>query len=204
MAENDQGRDTPDEVLMARVKAGRIEALEVLVRRYRNPLFAFIYRQIGEGQEVEDVFQETWLRIVRSAGGYDETRRFTTWMFQIALNLCRDHYRKRSTNILDTIDEKTWNAIGSDEGDPSAGVERAEAQKLLVGALAHLPAEQREALELRYFQRLSEKEAARILGCPAGTVKSRLHNAIRNLRSVIREPEVNHGNRAPLERNALR
>src|SRR5689334_22502961 len=83
-----------DEELVAAVARGDGTALAELVRRWERPPFGFIHRQTG-GRDVEDLHQQTWLRIVRAAGRFDPARRFSTWLFQIALKLCRDWRRRR-------------------------------------------------------------------------------------------------------------
>src|SRR5512143_3008593 len=83
-----------DEELVSRLVNGDELALRELLRRYERPLSHFIYRHTG-GRDVEDLYQETWLRVVRQAGRFDPARRFSTWLFQIAVNLCRDWHRRR-------------------------------------------------------------------------------------------------------------
>ena len=82
-----------DEALAARLVDGDELALRELLRRYERPLAAFLHRQTG-GRDVEDLYQETWLRVVRHAARFDTGRRFSTWLFQIAVNLCRDWHRR--------------------------------------------------------------------------------------------------------------
>src|SRR5438034_6602273 len=82
-----------DEALIAAVADGDGRALEELCRRWERPLFAFIHRHTG-GRDVEDLYQDTWLRAVRAAPRFDPSRRFSTWLFQIAVNLCHDHRRR--------------------------------------------------------------------------------------------------------------
>ncbi|MGH7821073.1 MAG: RNA polymerase sigma factor, partial [Candidatus Binatia bacterium] len=82
-----------DEELARALAAGEERALEELYRRYQKPLHQFLHRCTG-GRDVEDLHQETWLRVVRAAGRFDPTRRFSTWLFQIAVNLCRDLHRR--------------------------------------------------------------------------------------------------------------
>src|SRR5262249_46115787 len=82
-----------DEVLVTRVARGDARALETLCQRWERPLFAFLGRQTG-GRDVDDLFQDTWLRVVRGAHRFDPNRRFSTWLFQIAVNRCRDWRRR--------------------------------------------------------------------------------------------------------------
>jgi RNA polymerase sigma-70 factor (ECF subfamily) len=170
-----------DEELVAAVARGDGTALGELVRRWERPLFGFIHRQTG-GRDVEDLHQETWLRVVRAAGRFDPARRFSTWLFQIALNLCRDWRRRPPPEPVDpgdadepaTPDDHVEAAIHDDVARVEAAI---DARRLL----AELPDAQRAAVVLRYCHDFGEEEMAEILGCPRGTVKSRLHHALRRL-----------------------
>ena len=158
---------------MAAVAGGDDAALAELLGRWQRPLFHFIDRQTG-GRDVEDLHQETWLRAVRAADRFNPRRRFSTWLFQIALNLCRD-WRRRAPPV----------SIGTVADDvPAPGDERTEARLDARRLLAALPDAQREVVILRYCHDLSEDDVAVILGCPPGTVKSRLHHAMATLKSL--------------------
>jgi RNA polymerase sigma-70 factor (ECF subfamily) len=162
-----------DEALAVRVADGDEPALRELLRRYERPLASFLHRQTG-GRDVEDLYQETWLRVVRHADRFDAGRRFSTWLFQIAVNLCRDWHRRPPPEPRTLEDE------------PSAGeLERSDATLDAARLLARLPEGQREVVVLRYFHDLSEDDVAAILDIPKGTVKSRMHQAIARLASLV-------------------
>lgn len=166
-----------DEELVGRLAGGSEAALAELLHRYERPLLHFLWRQTG-GREVEDLYQETWLRILRAADRFDRRKKFSTWMFQIAVNLCRDQQRRRGAEPSDQITAA--------ESSPAASIEaRVDAARLL----DRLPEAQREVLVLRYYLDLSEEEIATIADCPRGTVKSRLHNALAKLSRLVREEE---------------
>lgn len=165
-----------DEDLVARLASGEETALRVLLSRYERPLANFLYRNTG-GRDVEDLYQETWMRVVRHAAAFDRSKRFSTWLFQIAVNLCRDWHRRRPPEP---------HAAG-EQSDGSRDLARAEASLDAQRLLASLPAEQREVLVLRYYHDLSEEEVAQVLGCPRGTVKSRTHHALARLAVLVRE-----------------
>ena len=164
-----------DEELIRAVAGGDGRALEDLCRRYERPLFHFIHRHTG-GRDVEDLYQETWLRVVRAARRFDASRRFSTWLFQIALNLCRDFRRRPPPEPVDPVH---LDGIAAQDGAPDAAL---DARRLL----AALPEAQRSAVILRYWHDLPEDEVATILGCPRGTVKSRLHQAMKRLVEIAR------------------
>src|SRR5882672_10368095 len=92
-----------DEDLMQAVAGGDGRAVEELCRRYERPLYHFIHRHTG-GRDVGDLYQETWLRVVRAAKRFDARRRFSTWLFQIAVNLCHDWHRRQPSEPVDVAD----------------------------------------------------------------------------------------------------
>lgn len=163
---------------MARVGEGDARAFEELLHRYQRGLTAFLDRQTG-GRDVEDLFQETWLRVARAAASFDRTRRFSTWLFQIAVNLCRDRARRTMEEPAGELAER----IPSNSGDQNA----VEASLDAAALLAKLPAVQREALVLRFYHDIGESEMSEILGCPRGTVKSRIHGALVRLNELVGE-----------------
>src|SRR5262245_39604621 len=147
-----------DEELIAAVARGEARALEELTRRWETPLFRFIARHTG-GRDVDDLYQETWLRVVRSARRFDPERRFSTWLFQLAVNLGRGCHRRPPPEPRDPVGL-------DDAGASDAAVDaRLDARRLL----AALPEAQRSVVVLRYFHDLSEDAVAEILGCPRGT-----------------------------------
>jgi RNA polymerase sigma-70 factor (ECF subfamily) len=165
-----------DETLMVRVQRGDGRALEALVGRYERRLFGFLARR-GEHGRAEDLFQETWLRVVRGRTGFDPGRRFSTWLYQIANNLCRDLARRRAVETRELLTLHDSASAGSRSGAPPADVHLDVRRRLLA-----LPERLREVLVLRYFEGLAESEIAAVVGVPPGTVKSRLHAALRALR----------------------
>ena len=162
-----------DEDLVGRVANGSEAALEALLARYERPLKTFLVRN-GAEPDVDDVFQEVWIRVVRSASRFDRRKRFSSWLFAIAINCCRDQYARRrgATAAIDSTDVLTHAAPSSD---------RIDAQRLL----ARLDPHGREALVLRYYNDMSEADMSEILDVPRGTVKSRLHAAIAKLSDLV-------------------
>jgi RNA polymerase sigma-70 factor (ECF subfamily) len=163
-----------DEALMARVQAGEESALAELFGRYRSRLYGFLVRRVGHGA-ADDLFQDTWLRVVRSKEKFDPERRFSTWLFQIANNLCRDRGRRRS--VRRRAQEEMMAQRGQRTQAPTVDL-RLDVRRRMAG----LPERLREVLLLRYFHGMTEREIAEVVGIPAGTVKSRLHTAVHALR----------------------
>jgi RNA polymerase sigma-70 factor (ECF subfamily) len=163
-----------DEDLVVRLAAGNQAALAELLRRWDRPLYAFIARHTG-GTDVEDLRQDTWMRVVRAADRFQPGKRFSTWLFAIALNLCRDWNRRPPAPTLGP--QAVERALGEGEREPPAAEAEQQAQQLL----AELPENLRSAVVLRYYHDMSEEQMAEVLEIPRGTVKSRLHHAVRKL-----------------------
>jgi RNA polymerase sigma-70 factor (ECF subfamily) len=171
-----------DEDLMECVQAGDTQALAALIDRWRAPLYAFLWRRAGDG--ADDLFQESWIRVSRARDRFDRSRRFSTWLFQIANNLCRDRWRRQSARrrALDALRDET-RASGRDR----VAAPELPGEHQLERRLERLPERLREVLVLRYYQDLGEAEIAEILDIPRGTVKSRLHTAVRAARALLAE-----------------
>ena len=170
---------------MVALRAGDEAALEILMARWKGPLYAFLNRRAGAAA-ADDLFQESWLRVVRARQRFDPRRRFSTWLFQIANNLCRDRARRR------VVELRRREGLARDPAPVPAGpATRSEARLDAERYLARLPDWQREVLVLRYYHDLGEREMAELLGIPRGTVKSRLHAAAHSLRALVEAPEAN-------------
>jgi RNA polymerase sigma-70 factor (ECF subfamily) len=167
-----------DEDLVGRIAQGQAAALEMLLGRYERPLAAFVHRRTG-GRDVEDLYQETWLRVVRAAASFDRHRKFSTWLFEIAANLCRDWWRRHAhdpqSDALDSVP------------DARSATARVDDAMTVESLLSRLPDAQREVLVLRFWHDLGETEISEIVGCPKGTVKSRIHNGLARLAELAGE-----------------
>jgi RNA polymerase sigma-70 factor (ECF subfamily) len=144
--------------------------------------------------DARDICQETFLRILKSSDRFRDGSRFSTWMYQIALNLCRDQQRRRQRwgRILsaDPAAAERASAAPSAEGDPGRVIERGETTRAVQWALAQIPAEQREVLILKEFEGLRFREIAELLGCPESTVKSRMYYGLDGVRRALERQGV--------------
>jgi RNA polymerase sigma-70 factor (ECF subfamily) len=182
-AENDQVMKlAPDEDLMLEVRNGAGETLGVLFDRYHTPLHNFYSKLTGDRTLSEDLVQEVFLRILKYRQSYQEGTPFRAWIYQIARNARVDHYRKTPKHI--TFEPEMAPAVM-----PKDSAQHSEEAELLHRALMQLPEEKREILILSRFQELKYDEIARLLGCELGTVKTRIHRAIHELRQTFRQLE---------------
>jgi RNA polymerase sigma-70 factor (ECF subfamily) len=191
-------QDASDEELMLDFRAGDSAAFTVLVRRHHGAVFNFIVRFTGQRERAQDVLQDTWLKVIRSASDYAPKAKFTTWLYTIARNLCVDTARRetfRRTESLDSPakgasdeDSKTLAASLPAEGQsPDREAHNMSLRPLLMQALSGLPEEQREVFVLREYNGIAFKEIAIVTGVPEGTVKSRMRYALEGLRKKLTE-----------------
>ncbi|CAG0980711.1 ECF RNA polymerase sigma factor SigW [Myxococcaceae bacterium] len=163
---------------MRAVARGEEAALCLLVERHSAPLHAYLVRLCGDGAEAEDLLQESWLRVVRGASGFDPERRFRSWLYGIATHVARDRFRRSRARGGAHVPLPTTIAAAPSEPRSLARVD-------LRGRLAELPERLRQTLVLRYYEGMDEPEIAKTLGVARGTVKSRLHAAVAALRRSI-------------------
>ncbi len=181
-----------DEELLRAVQNGDTDSLGLLVARWEQPLFRFVYRLMPRHEDARDVCQETFLRVLKKANRFRAGSRFSTWMYQIALNLCRDQARRarRWNLVIAETSELPDRAEGPLAGDPRAwdpsrAVERREKSSMVLRVLDRLPPEQREVLVLKEFEGLKFREIAEILGCPESTVKSRMYYGLNGVKTAL-------------------
>jgi len=178
----DAGVERSDEELAQALSRGEDRAFDELMKRWQVPLRAFLYRYLQNEADAFDLAQETFVRVYRHRANYQEGKRFSTWMFQIGLNLARDHARRRMRRPMVALEE----APGAvSEGDPrmvTLGAERARAVR---DAIGELPETLREAVLLFEYEHKSHAEIAAIVGASAKAVETRLHRAREQLRKGL-------------------
>lgn len=171
----------PDAELVARVGARDPVAVRTLVARKLPRLLALATRMLGNRMEAEDVAQETFVKIWKHAPGWKEGEaRFDTWLHRVVLNLCYDRLRGPREDLVDEMPDEA-----DPGGTPDEVLETRARGERVRAALAVLPARQREALVLNYYQELSNIEAAALMGITVDAMESLLARARRNLRAQL-------------------
>lgn len=187
----DAGEDRPepnDESLMTALAAGEDSALDALMLRWQVPLRAFLMRHLQNEADSLDLAQETFVRIYRHRERFRPGARFSTWMFQIALNLARDHARKgirRRTDSLEDAPTAETAALAQPSPGPAAAAGAAEEIAAVRASIAALPDELREVLVLFEYEDRSHAEIAEIVGATPKAVETRLYRAREKLRSAL-------------------
>jgi len=174
-----------DEHLLTRFISGDNNAFDELINRYYKQIFRFLVRFTGKQHLAEDLIQDVFIKVYRSANTFDTTRRFRPWLYQIAANRARDAIRSagRSEKQLTLVDseerELTLDYLASDDSpSPDRELISQETSEKVRDALMAIPEQLREILILAYYDKLPYKDISDALGIPLGTVKSRLHNAV--------------------------
>jgi len=180
---------------MLSYRDGDEDAFEMLYRRYEKPLLDFIYRMVMNAVDAENLCHDTFFRIVRAKKKYEATALFKTWLFRIALNLCRDRVRRmkhRSHLSLNAHassqndgDVELQELIPDPSSDLEKHVETDELEALVQGAIASLPEDQHLVVILKEYQGLKFSEIADIINCPIGTLKSLNHRAHEKLKKIL-------------------
>ncbi|MCC6862565.1 MAG: sigma-70 family RNA polymerase sigma factor [Bryobacterales bacterium] len=159
------------------------DALTALLMRYQHRLYRYLVRMVHDPAAAEDLFQQTWLRVIEKIGRYDPRRSFEAWLFTVARNLAIDHLRRQRTESLDDPGSPARPPVSN----PDA-LERCladEQVRTLQAALAELPGVYRETVSLRFEQDLKLEEIAEVVEAPLSTVKSRLRRGLEALRQKL-------------------
>jgi RNA polymerase sigma-70 factor (ECF subfamily) len=182
--------DACDRADMERLQAGHEAALNDLMARHATPVFHFLCRMVGNEDDANDLAQETFVRVFKSAKSFRAEQKFSTWLFTIAANLARNHFRWRSRhpNIsLDAENVETEQTLGStlpaNTPTPKEAAVAAERAAAVRAAVGNLPEDLREAIVLCEWEERSVAEAATILEATPKAVESRLYRA----RGILRE-----------------
>ena len=184
----------PDATLMLRVREGDMAAFEALVEKYKQPVFSLIYRSLHDAAEAEDVSQNVFIQVYKSASRYRVSAKFSTWIFTIARNLCLNELRRRSRHPAESLDQSS----PQDENQPARQIEdthtvrppdlvlRGELERKVDEAIAALPENQRTALLLCREGELSYEEITKVLGCSLSATKSLIHRARETLKQQLK------------------
>lgn len=160
-------------------------SLDELIATHHRPLLGYLYHMLnGDLMLAEDMVQEAFLRMIRTHNQYDSSRPFKPWLYAIATNLVRDYYKRADTRHTVMMPDTDWQ---DENTSPEAHLIHMAETHAISTALQALPLHFREAVFLRYYHEMSHQEIAETLGIPVGTVKSRLSNGLRQLKSLMED-----------------
>lgn len=183
-----------DEELVARSMGGDLDSFNQLVLRWERPIYALAYRVIGREEDARDVAQETFLRAFRALKGFKGQAKFSSWLYRITLNLCRDWIRRERRTPVAQMPEGIDIVELAGEETPAETVEdligRRQLGRAVSKAMAMLPEEQRTAIILKEYHGLTFQEIADLLDCPLSTVKTRLYQGLSVVRKQLQQAGV--------------
>lgn len=184
-----------DAELVKKVREGDSDSFEVLMGRYKEPVYGYILSLVRSEDAAGDIFQEVFIKVFKNIGGYREEGKFGAWLYRLASNLAMDHFRKTGRLAIaelsldqDSGDEEgdgLHSRIASSEPTPEQHYAGRENAAILRAALDRLPPEQKEVLLLREFSQMTFQEISDALGVPLGTVLARGSRAVKKLRSML-------------------
>jgi len=173
-----------DEERREACQAGEVSAFDLLVARWEDKIRGAAYRFLGSEEEAKDVAQEAFLKAYRALGGFKREARFSSWLYQIATNLCRDRLRRRRTRAAVSLEEleETGPVIVETRPGAHEQLQQQDLARLVRRAVHALPEEQREVVILKEYQGLTFLEIAQALDVPVSTAKTRLYRGLGQLR----------------------
>lgn len=172
----------PDQECLGRCRAGDRSAFAELVDRHKEVVYRWIYSWVGVAESAEELAQDVFLRAYKDLGSFRGDAKFSTWLHQIALNRCRDHWRSRRRKPESLVEEAYFATVESPRGSAESSAAAHEESEALRSALAELPDIYREALTLRFFGELPYEEIASLLGENLSSVKMRVMRGLAQLR----------------------
>ena len=184
----------PDAALMLRVKQGDTAAFEQLVEKYKQPVMNVVYRMLRDATEAEDVAQNVFVQVHKSAGRYEVSSKFSTWLFTIARNLCLNELRRRSRHPADSMDaghpeqeDQPWQQFEDKKTySPPETLLHGELEQKIEEALSELPENQRTAILLCRQDELSYEDIAKVLKCSLSATKSLIHRGRETLKQKLK------------------
>lgn len=191
---------TDEELLLEYRVSGTPAVFEALVKRYERELYSYLRRFLGNSVLAEDAFQATFMQVHLKCELFDQQRKVRPWLYTIATNQAIDIQRRNRRHRLVSLDRPNriqheelgslLDLLGSREIDPSTRLDQSEKRQWVREAVAALPEQLASAVRLVYFRGLKYREAADELSVPVGTVKSRLHSAVKRLGQAWEEAQA--------------
>ncbi len=183
-----------DRELVALYLEGNSQSFEVLINKHKNKIYAFILSKIKNRDLAEDVFQDTFIKVINSLqkGKYNEEGKFLPWVMRIAHNLVIDHFRKsnKMRTIAPTDEFDIFDVLNDGEKNIEENLVTDQIHKDVRKLIVHLPEDQKEVLKMRYYAGLSFKEISECTGVSINTALGRMRYALINLRKLIDKHQV--------------
>ncbi len=170
-----------DEMLVPLIANGSVAAFDEIYKRYAQKMFSYFYRMLWKNKELaEDFTQELFMKIMAHAYRFETDRTFSTWMYSIANNMCKNEYRKKETQMKHTIAQPILSVAGTEKNTDLQKFKQA-----LSACIGRLPEEKQTLFTLRFQEQLSIPEISAVLKIPEGTIKSRVFYLLKDLKDEL-------------------
>ena len=185
---------TPDSTLVTSYIQGCEASLEILIKKHKQRLYSFIYSKVQDREITEDVFQDTFIKVIRTLklGNYNEQGKFLPWVMRISHNLIIDHFRKsnRMRSFKNTADFDIFSVISDGSLNAEKQIIKDQVLSDVKDLIEELPSEQKEVLVMRIYKDMSFKEISENTGVSINTALVRMRYALINLRKIIEENKI--------------
>ncbi len=168
--------------LIEKYLAGDEYAVEEIVNKYQRKIYTLTYRMTGNIEDSKDMTQKTFLQAFKNIRGFKRKSAFYTWLYQIALNLCLNHLKKKGREDVELNE-----AVSAGRENTLSTILQEERSSHLQASIKKLPARQKAAITLRAYEGLSVKETSEVMKCSEGAVKAHYHNGMIKLRAMLKE-----------------
>lgn len=179
-----------DEMLVAQFQAGRQDAFDELMKRYKSKIFAYLLRSVRNYEDAEDITIEVFFKAYRALGDWQPKAKFSTWLYKIAANLAIDYHRAKARHPVYALDDEEnpeAKLIATDlVSNPVKQLEEKERGRIIRQAVDQLSPKQKAVFLLTRYEGFQLKEVGETLGMAEGTVKIHLHRAIKRLQTLLR------------------
>ncbi|MCC5942788.1 MAG: RNA polymerase sigma factor [Balneolaceae bacterium] len=174
-----------DAALVEQASLGDKNAFTLIMNRWQKRIHRFAYRYFGNSTDADEITQKTFIRVYEKLDSLDDPGKFSSWIYQIANNLCLDELKRAGRRNSENLSSHIFNSNFIEKNSPAVQVEQKELSKMIEGIVLTLPEEQRVVLILKEFEGLKFREIAEILGEPEGTVKTRLYTGLTALKKKL-------------------
>jgi RNA polymerase sigma-70 factor (ECF subfamily) len=180
-----------EQLLIEKSQKGDVASFEQLIHQYQVYVYNIAYRTLGHEEDAKDAAQDALIKVFKNISQFSGDAQFSTWLYRIVVNTCKDHLRKKaglnesSMDVADSEGSIVWELPASDSIQPEKQLERKEIQTKIHKALDQLPTANKTVVILRDIQGLSYEEISQIEACSVGTVKSRINRGRKYLRDLL-------------------
>ncbi len=185
-----------EKILLAKAKNGDIASFERLIEKHQKTAYNIALRTVGNEEDAKDLTQDALIKVYKNIHRFREDSSFTTWLYRIVVNTCKDEMKKKKLSVIsidkevDTGESQVKLEIPDESSSPERVLETAELNNVIQDAINTLPEQNRIAVVLRDIQGFSYEDISKLIDCPVGTVKSRINRGRKILRDILKNENL--------------